>query len=518
MEISGFSSCSINSLNGVRSDMQTAAARPAAESETSVPVQGDKISLGTEGKSEGTIPLRILHINDVHGAVAPDCGKGGLAKAATVIERERENAPGQVLTLNAGDLAEGSMVSYLTKGAVVTEAMAEIGFDAIEPGNHDFAWGQETLQGMLADTKAPILNASITRDDGTTFGEPIMIKDVGGVKIGMVGLDVEDMSRYVTADKLEGLHFGSSAETLKEYIPKMKEAGADVIMVLSHIGFDEDQKIAEQFPEIDVIVGGHSHTELPEGHYVGNTLIVQTGTKGQFVGEVDLDLDLGTKKIANAQARLIPIDESIEPDPEVSAIIQAAADKVADVGSKVMGQAAETLHYSHSGAAKINQIHADSVLQATGADIALVSCRNPRGNIEKGEVTYEKLFNSFPHTEEDIVIMKCPGRLLLKEMESRVKDGGRGPATPAGFTYTYDVSKPDGERIVDVRMDDGSKFDPDREYTVATTISMARKSTFKEVADKKIFGSSQEVFMDYFAASDDAWKDNPDNRVTKLGA
>ena len=89
---------------------------------------------------EGVLPLRILHLNDLHGATEPEDGLGGLAKTAQLIKEERQEAQGEVLTFNTGDLAEGTMVSYVTKGKVVTEAMASIGFDAVEPGNHDFAW------------------------------------------------------------------------------------------------------------------------------------------------------------------------------------------------------------------------------------------------------------------------------------------------------------------------------------------------------------------------------------------
>lgn len=523
VEIQGFSSGSINSYSGIKSSGAPVAAAPQKEAQatsaTPAPA-ADQVSLGAAPEEKGnTVSLRLLHINDIHGAVQDESGKGGLAKAATVFEREKASAPGEVLTLNSGDLAEGSMISYLTKGGVVADALAAIGFDAIEPGNHDFAWGQQDLQNMLADANAPVLNASITREDGSTFGEPFMIRDIGGVKVGMVGIDVENMSRYVSEEKLEGLTFHSSDETLETYIPKMKEAGADVIMVLSHVGFDEDKRLAQKFPEIDVIVGGHSHTELPEGHYEGNTLIVQSGTKGQFVGEVDLELDLATKKIASAQARLIPVDASVEPDPEVAKIVEAAATEAEAIGSKVMGQATEDLSFSYWEAGKVNQIHADSLLEATGADIALVSSRNPRGGISAGEVTYEDLFNAFPHTEEDAVVMRdVPGTRVLQEIEDRIKDNGRGPATPGGFSYTYDPSLPEGHRVTDIRMPDGSKFDPNGRYTVATTVSMARKPNFKDLPDKQTVGSGQEIFMDYFSAHQGPWQDDPDSRVVKLGA
>ena len=514
MEIQGFTSfnSSVSSLSSANSRPQVQPQSEQVETAPTPEAVADQVSIAGEGdKKDGTVSLRILHINDVHGAALEEGGRGGMAKAATVFGQEKASAPGEVLTVNTGDLAEGSMVSYLTKGGVISESMAQIGFDVVEPGNHDFVWGQEALHNMLEGTNATILNASIVNDgDGSTFGEPFLIRDVGGVKVGMIGLDVENMARYISEEKLEGLEFRSSADTLREYIPKAKEAGADVIMVLSHIGFDEDKKIAQQFPEIDLIVGGHSHTELQEGYYEGNTLIVQSGTKGQFVGEVDLELDLATKKIAGATARLIPVDESVEPDPQVAAIIQKSIDSVAEIGSRVMGVAEEDLSFSYFEQGKINQIHADSVMEATGADLVIVSSRNPRGGVPKGEVTYEKLFNAFPHTEEDVVTMRCTGEMLLKEMEKRVSDDGRGAVTPAGFTYKYDKSRPNGERIYDIKMNDGSDFDPKKEYFVGTTISMARK--FPQATDKKTIGSGQETFMEFFQKGG-TWRDDPDARV-----
>lgn len=515
MEIQQFSAATISNNMAIRPTEAPQAQKVEAEE---VAVQGDEVSLAGNSAPESDIrSLRILHINDVHGAVEADSkGVGGLAKAATVIKSERAEMPESTLTLNAGDLAEGSMVAYLTQGGVVTEAMANIGFDAVEPGNHDFAWGQDALQKMLTDTNAPVLNANITHSaDGSTFGQPYMIRDVNGVKIGMIGVDVQNMHRYVSDDKLEGLEFGSPSDAIRENLPKLKEAGCDVLMLVSHVGFDEDCKLAQEFPELDLIVGGHSHTVLEQGHYEGNTLIVQSGTKGQYVGELDFDFDMNTRRIVNADAKLIAVDSSVEPDPEVADIISRSIDSVADIGNQVMGVATEDLHFSHTGASMLNQIHADSVLKETGAEIALVSARNLRGNVPAGEVTYTQLFSAFPHTEEDTCIMKVKGSLLLEEMEERVQDNGRGPATPAGFTYTYDPSLPSGHRICDVVMADGSKFDPDREYTVGTTISMVRKSRFNEVSYKETVGSSQQMFMDAFKAGS-PWTDSPDARVSTV--
>jgi len=129
----------------------------------------DKVDIGGgEPVKDGLIKLNVLHMNDVHGAVepVPEPGKenvvGGLAEMQTVLNKERAKNPDGTLTLNAGDLAEGSLVSYFSRGEVVTEAFNKMGFDAIELGNHDFSWGQERLKNIIQDLDAPILGANIT--------------------------------------------------------------------------------------------------------------------------------------------------------------------------------------------------------------------------------------------------------------------------------------------------------------------------------------------------------------------
>ncbi len=485
----------------------------AAHSKPMGPVDG--VDLDGQDRESDLRPLRILHLNDLHGAVEPEEEGGGLARVATVLDRERSADPDGTLTLNAGDLAEGSMVAYLTKGRVVSQSLGQMGFDAIEPGNHDFAWGQPALQDMLGDLNAPILGANIINaEDGKPWASPYLLKDVNGVKVGIIGVDVQDMARYVSAEKIEGLKFESPAATVARYLPEVRQQGAEVVVVLSHLGFDEDKKMAREVPGIDVIVGGHSHTELPEGHREGDTLIVQSGTKGRFVGEVDLQYNVSGRHLVSAQARLIPVDDQVPADPEVQAIVNRAMVDVERVGSRIMGRAEEELHFSFEENAKINQIHADSILQATGAEIALCSARNPRGNLPKGDVTYKDLFSAYPQAEEDAVVMRVTGRTLMAEMEERVADGGRGPATPAGFRYSYDPSLPSGKRLTEVVMADGQPMDPDREYTVGTTITMARKKTFREAKDMHTIGSSQDIFMDAFA-SGSPWRDNPDERIQR---
>jgi len=136
-----------------------------------IPTPSDKISIGVDKSDDKPVKLNILHMNDFHGAVEPmldpdvskDSSVGGIAYSKTVIDKEREKNPEGTMVLNAGDIAEGTMVAYLSKGRVVTDAFKELKFDALALGNHDFAWGQGDLRNMVEGIDTPIVAANVTK-------------------------------------------------------------------------------------------------------------------------------------------------------------------------------------------------------------------------------------------------------------------------------------------------------------------------------------------------------------------
>jgi 2',3'-cyclic-nucleotide 2'-phosphodiesterase (5'-nucleotidase family) len=494
--------------------------------EESPAAQGDTVSIGNAGGN--TVRLDILHMNDVHGQVSPkmapkitpDGPVGGLAHVKTVVDRERAKNPEGTLTLNAGDIAEGTMESYLTQGKAVAAAFNSIGFDAIELGNHDFSWGQDALKCIVEGLDAPVLAANVVKtSDGSTLDgvKPYIVKDLKGVRVGIIGLDTTTTPRYVDESKLEGIRFEDAAATLKKQMPRMKEEGADLILVLSHLGFEDDKKLAADVPGIDLIVGGHSHTELPGGHREGDTMIVQAGSQGEYVGKLQIDVDPGSKKIVSHKAGLIPvIAGEIEPDAGVMGILKPYLDEVNAIGAKVMGTALEDLSFSHKEPGKLNQIFADSCLDASGADIGICSSRKLRGGIKQGDVPYRALFSAVPFSEEEVVMMKVKGGAVLAEIEERLKDGGRGVIVPSGFKYEYDPSLPNGSRVTSTTLPDGSFLDPEKEYSVVLDDGIARKERFKDGSEFQSLGGCQKMFFDYFQGSG-PWKNDPDDRIRQAG-
>ncbi len=473
----------------------------------------------------GMINISVLHLNDFHGAVEPMMDPsvsetstvGGAANIKTVLDEEKAKNPNGTLTLNAGDLAEGSMIAYISKGKVVADAFREMKMDATTLGNHDFAWGQGELKNMLEGLDTPVIAANVVNSsDGKVMKgvKPYIIKNLKGVKIGIIGLDTPEIEQFIEKSKLKGLRFNGAAETVRKCLPEVKKEGADLVMVLSHLGASEDEKLAEEVKGIDVIVGGHSHTILEHGKEVGNTIIVQAGALGKFVGKLDLEIDPETKRITEHRAELISvISNEIKPDPQVEKILAPYIAHAGKLGSTVMGEALEDLHYEHRAVGKLNQIHADSILEKSGAPFGICNSRTLRGHVKKGDVTRKELYSALPFTEEGFVTLKIEGKNIRKHIEDCLADGATELAVPTGsLKYQYDPSRPSGQRLVSLKLD-GNEMEDDREYFICLNETMSRHENFSTAREITKIGSSQEEFFNYFQAHS-PWDNRIDDRVT----
>jgi 2',3'-cyclic-nucleotide 2'-phosphodiesterase (5'-nucleotidase family) len=472
------------------------------------------------------INLHILHINDFHGAVEPvmdqeisrESEAGGIAGMKTLIDRERERDFSGTILLNAGDLAEGTMVACVSRGKVVTDAFKQIRFDAITLGNHDFSWGQDGLKYMMEGLDTPVLGANITKTaDGKVMDgiEPYIIKEMKGVKVAVIGLNTPDIAHFIDESKREGLEFKDGAETLEKFLPEVKSKGADIVIVLSHLGVTEDEKLAAKVKAIDVIVGGHSHTILEHARKVGHTIIVQAGSQGKYLGKLDLYLNRQSKKIVSYSSRLIPvITDEIPPDPEIEKIIAPYIEETEKFGSEVMGEASEDLLYGHRFMGKLNQIHADSIWKKSGAPFGICNSRTLRGNVKAGVVTKKDLYTALPFTEEGFVTLTIKGRYIRQHIERCLSDCATELAIPAGsLEYSYDPSKPDGHRLISLTVE-GKEMDDNKEYFIFVNETMGRHKDFERAKDRKKIGSSQNEFFEYFKAGKEPWDNKIDDRIT----
>lgn len=290
------------------------------------------------GKLPRHVTLVLLHVNDVHGQTQErrqgGQSVGGYARLSTKVREIRgQKKPNQhVLLLHAGDeFSRGDELTRATLGAANITLLNQIGLDAFTPGNGDFYDGWENLSARAKQAKFPFLMANVSgAASGRRPGDPCVVLRAGPVKVGVIGLC------FVRAQLpgAWGLKVEDPIAVAKRIVPELR-ANTDVVVALTHLGLEQDKKLAAEVQGIDVIVGGHSHTVLEKGTQQPgpdkngkNVLICQAGDLLRHVGSVRLRLER-TKtgyRVTDRRAELLPLDQSVKQDPAIKKTIAKLAE------------------------------------------------------------------------------------------------------------------------------------------------------------------------------------------------
>jgi 5'-nucleotidase/UDP-sugar diphosphatase len=303
----------------------------------------------------GELYFCILHTNDLQSALIPhspavdynpeeqDPSIGGFARLATAVEeiRESKRREGEpVLLFDAGDFLGGSAFAWLALDGYAVELaiMQKMGYDAVVIGNHEYDYGTDVLAQYLvkagypeAHQKTLMLASNTEAPPDHPLAAQNLYRSTGmfglenGLKVGVFGLIGEDAILLIggTGD----VQFLDQHEAARHAVDELREQGADVVVGITHSGVDEDRKLAREVPGIDVIVGGHSDTALYEPILEGATIIVQAGSLGRYLGQLELAYDPNTGKVRlrneqNGRPFLIPIDDSFACHPEIDGLVQ----------------------------------------------------------------------------------------------------------------------------------------------------------------------------------------------------
>lgn len=444
------------------------------------------------------VKITIVHTNDTHARVeAGDYAGMGFAKIATKIKEIRENNP-NVLVLDAGDTFHGQTIATLVEGESIVKVMNAIGYDAMAPGNHDFNYGQERLIELSNITEFPILAANIVKEDGETLLNPYTIKEIGGLKVGIFGLTTPDTTFMTHPKNVEGLTFNDPVAAAKETVTELKDK-TDIIVALTHVGMDESAsitsvKIAEEVEGIDLIIDGHSHTTLPEGKMVGDTLIAQTGEYDKNLGLVNLVYEDG--KLKSKDASLLTKEEAAEltEDKEVTTVISEIKAENEKVTSVVVANTEIKLdgerEQVRTGETNLGNLIATAMLKATEADIAFTNGGGIRASIEPGEITKGDIITVLPFGNY-VVVKEIKGSDILAALEHGIdtypETKGAFPHV-AGMTFKFDPAKEAGSRLIEVKVAD-EVLDPNKTYKLATNDFLAAGGDDYEMfADDKLLG------------------------------
>ncbi len=441
------------------------------------------------------VPIVILHTCDLHGNILPtesyegQTNVGGIARCATVIRQIREHEK-NVLLVDAGDAMQGTPVSFLTGGQVMVKCLNQLHYDSWTWGNHEFDWGLEKLAASAERAEMPIVVANVrqARDGGNAFSQqilsrlkPYIVKEVDGVKVGIIGLDTPGVPSWSRPRLIPGLEFVDSVETLRRVVPEVRGAGAQVLVLVCHQGYREAgddhanqiNAIARDFPELDVIIGAHTHRNFPE-FKVSNILYCQADYYGIYLGRVDLVFDTEKSQVVRRRSNTLVMDEHIAFDPEILRLTGGEIDRAEKVSRAAIGEATDDL-WVRALPHKETPIHdlifdaIDDALRERGVKVDAIvhGIVENRIGLRKGTITVGDVWKVVPYENTIGVVQLTPADLrevLDEDCDMFNNSAFRGIW---GLKWTFDPAAKKGERIVGLLRADGSALDQTQRLAVA---------------------------------------------------
>ncbi|MHC9539051.1 MAG: 5'-nucleotidase C-terminal domain-containing protein [Vulcanimicrobiota bacterium] len=420
----------------------------------------------------GLATIDIIYTNDIHGAISPKGDDkegltGGVAYMGTLIRKLQSESKDNFLLLDGGDWGQGSYESKLTHGNTLIDVMNNLEYDAAEVGNHEFDWGRSALSDMIKNAEFPIVGANILEKGQLMDGvKPYTLEEVNGLKVGVIGLISQETPGATDPKNIGGLTFESTSKTVKTYIPELKEKGADLIVVLSHQGDKADENLARAVSGIDVIVGGHSHTEIPEPRLVNNTIIVQSGTGGAFVGDLTIDVDRETKKVSTYRNRLLPVNsKELTPDPAIEKIIAPVVQEAQEVMGKTLGRSDVDLTHNRKKVFEtvLGNVITDGMRETAESDIAMTNSGAIRDQLMKGDLDFGDLYRVLPF-DKNIVTIGLTGT-EIKEILENSADRKKGNLQVSGLTMDIEPRNSKGSKVSEI-MVQGEPLEEKKLYRV----------------------------------------------------
>jgi len=402
---------------------------------------------------------------------------GGMDRIATVVKAIRAARP-EALLLDGGDTWQGSYTALKTNGQDCVDVMNLLGVEAMT-SHWEFTLGIDRVTEIVESLPFPFLGANIYDAE---WDEPAYdaykMFERGGSKIAVIGQAFPYLPIANPKWMFPGLSFGIREDRMKEVVQKVKEEeGADLVVCLSHNGFDVDRKMAAQVPGIDIILTGHTHDALPEPVMVGNTILIASGSNGKFVSRIDLDVGKGQLK--GFRHKLIPIfSDVIAPDAEMAAQVEKNRAPFKAELDEVLGQTDSLLYRRGNFNGSWDDLICNALIEEREADIALSPGFRWGASLVPGaDIRREDLFSECAMSYPAAYRSEMTGENLHAILED-VADNlfnpdpyyqqGGDMVRVGGMGYRIDVTKPQGQRITDMTvLKTGEKLDPAKTYVVA---------------------------------------------------
>ncbi len=441
--------------------------------------------------------LVILHTNDTHSLILPDAdGRGGVMQRKAIIDSVK-SANKDVLVIDAGDKVQGTLYFKFFKGDVEYPLQNMLGVDIAILGNHEFDNGLQALADKEKILKAERLstNYDFTGTPAEGLFKPYAIRNVGGKKIGFIGLNIDPES-IISQANYEGMGFKNVIESANATAAFLKhKKKCDMVVAVTHIGYTKgndkttDPELARASKDIDIIIGGHSHTLIDPNNpdkypsIVENAngrpvLIVQTGKSGKYIGQIRVDLDhLKSSTPADYEYSLIEVTDRFPEsklDPKISRFLQPFTDSLENVKRDVIGTAeTDFINEGRTGlfpnwtadfGSWYGNLVLDSLRQADPTlprlDFAIMNVGGIRNPIPQGKVTAGNILSTYPFSNR-FVIMSLKGKDILETLKVAASKGGEAVSKEVTVVC-------DSDRNVEKVLLDLKELDPEKTYTVGT--------------------------------------------------
>ena len=496
------------------------------------------LSTGTAQRTTSTrAHVVILSTTDMHGRVFPidyytnKYDNVGIAKVATLVKEARKNDP-DLLLLDSGDTIQGTPLEYFhnkrnnTPPDPMMLAMNALHYDAMAVGNHEYNFGLKVLEKARSEAQFPWLSANTyenqVKGDASNHYKPYIIKEVQGVRIGVLGLTTPGIPNWENKPNYQGLEFRETVSEAKKWVSYLREnEKVDVVVIAMHMGIEQDVRtgipspsqvpnenaaiaIAQQVPGLDVILMGHTHRDVPslsvrntaspiafggQFSWYPDVLLTQANRWASHLARVDLYLEKngsGRWQVIMKSARTIPVTEKTEIDPEIAKLGEPYDQETQSWLGRAIGESNTELT---AGGCRFHDSAIIDLIQrvqmeAGNADVSMAACFNPSARIPKGAVTVRDIAGLYEY-ENTLVTLELTGQQLKEALEHSAryfKEYQPGQSlnelvdtripgynfdVAEGVSYDIDLTKPIGQRIQNLKFK-GQLLSPTQKLKVVT--------------------------------------------------
>jgi 2',3'-cyclic-nucleotide 2'-phosphodiesterase (5'-nucleotidase family) len=401
-----------------------------------------------QAESETVRRLVILYTNDEHGWMEPYKSAAG-ASGMMYLWKEREgySPDGPFLVLSGGDMWTGPAISTLTAGESMTDVMNRMGYQAATLGNHDFDFDLDALRQRAAQADFPFLSANLTEHATGAppeFVTPYTLIEVNGIQVGVIGVTTIETPVDTKPGFVQDLRLGSYADALERYVPELRTAGADLVVLAGHICGSEMRQLAPLAAElgVDVIGGGHCHEEIAEE--ISGLPLMQSTSYLMGYNRLELTVDLEADAVLDSQVEFVE-NRTRGRDVELERAIAAWRARLLPEVTAALGYARQPI--DDDSPAMVELLLASWLRAIPQADVALASPRYVQQHIPAGMVSAETIIGVLPTTNE-LVQVELSGAALRQVIRAR-------RPMVAGM-----------RKIEEWVLEDGTPLQDDRTYTV----------------------------------------------------